>query len=68
MPTSADGNNDLLTVHEAAELLGVSVATIHRRIDTDELPTFQKLPGLRGAYLLRRSDVEALLFRGGDAA
>jgi excisionase family DNA binding protein len=57
---SVPNHDDLITVAEAAELLDTSVATIHRRIKSGNLPAAKKLPGLRGAVLLRRSDVEAV--------
>ena len=61
MPADAD----LMTVAESAKVAGCSVATVHRRIASGDLTPARKLPGLRGAYLLRRSDVLALV--GGAA-
>jgi len=49
---------DLLSAAEAAELLGCSKRTIHRRILRGELPAARQMPGETGAFLLRRSDVE----------
>jgi len=51
--------DDLLTSSEVARLLQVSVPTINRWAGSGRLPSAQKLPGIRGAYLFRRSDVEA---------
>jgi excisionase family DNA binding protein len=49
--------DDLITAAEAAHLLGCSVPTVHRRIARGELAVVHRLPGLRGAVLLRRADV-----------
>jgi len=51
---------ELLGVREAAQIVGVSVATIKRAAATGNLPPAHKLPGANGAYLFHRSDVEAL--------
>lgn len=62
---------DLVTAQEAADILGFSVATITRLAttpeDRPELPTFTKAPGLRGARLFRRIDVERLALQRGAA-
>jgi hypothetical protein len=52
---------DLISVAEATRILGCSVPTICRRIATGRLVPAKKLPGIRGAFLLRRADVEAIL-------
>jgi len=52
--------SELLGVSEAAELVGVSIATIKRAAIAGRLPVARKLPGATGAYLFRRADVEAL--------
>jgi excisionase family DNA binding protein len=46
-------------VTEAAQLLGVDTRTIHRRILRGELTAEKLNGGLRAAYLLERSEVEA---------
>jgi excisionase family DNA binding protein len=51
---------DPITVQEAADILGVSTTTIHRRIGDGTLTPITKVDGLRGPYLLSRADVEAL--------
>ena len=51
---------DLVTTAEAAQMLGVSVATVNRRADKGEIPVAAKAPGKRGARLFRREDVQAL--------
>lgn len=49
---------DLITAREAVEILGCSMSTLHRWADTGQLATAKKLPGVRGARLFLRSDVE----------
>lgn len=58
---------DLITSPEAAQLLGCSIRTIHRRVDAGELTPFRKLPGPNGAYLFWRVDVDAYIRRAADA-
>lgn len=53
--------DELLTSTEVGGLLGCSGRTIQRRADAGEIPVAHKLPGPNGAYLFRRSDVDALL-------
>ncbi len=53
-------DTDLLTTAEAAELTGWSVPTINRWADDGTLPTAHKLPGIRGARLFLRADVDQL--------
>lgn len=63
--------DDLITTQEAGLILGKSARTVQRMILADELASVRKLPGPNGAYLLRRSDVDALnsgAAAGGDAA
>lgn len=52
--------SELLGVSEAAELVGVSIATIKRAAVAGHLPIAHKMPGQTGAYLFHRADVEAL--------
>lgn len=59
---------DLIGTKEASELIGESVKNTIRRIERGEITAVTKLPGLRGAYLFNRSDIEALLTPKGDAA
>ncbi len=56
----ANEDDDLVTATDAAEMLGVSKPTLNRMALEGALPAAHKLPGLRGARLFRRSDVEAL--------
>lgn len=54
-------DDDLITTAEALEVLGKSSATtISRYVTAGKLTPARKLPGLRGAYLFRRADVERL--------
>ena len=51
---------DLLTTAQAAEVLGVSVATVHRMEADGELPVALKVTGLRGPKFFNRDAVEAI--------
>lgn len=52
--------NELLTSPQAGLILGKSARTIQRMADDGKLPVAQKLNGPNGAFLFRRSDIEAL--------
>lgn len=52
-------DDTLLTSPQAGLILGCSARTVQRMADAGGLPIAQKLPGPNGAYLFRRSDVEA---------
>lgn len=57
---------DLVSTAEAADILGVSIASVTRlAAPTDgskpKLPTYYKAPGVRGARTFRRSDVLKLV-------
>lgn len=54
----------LIGTSEAAELLGESPRQFIRRVERHDIIPAMKLPGLRGAYLFDRSDVEALVTTG----
>lgn len=56
----SDGDT-LLTSPQAGLILNKSARTVQRMADAGELPVAQKLPGPNGAYLFRRSDIEALV-------
>lgn len=58
MPRMA--TDDLLTTSEVCETLEVGTSTISRWVADGRLKPARKLPGLRGAFLFRRSDVEAI--------
>lgn len=54
-------NTDLVNTAQAREILGkASPSTIARMVAAGKLVPVTKLPGLRGAYLFHRADVEAL--------
>lgn len=53
-------NTDLIPTAEVAAILGKEVRTVHRMVERRELTPAVKTPGLRGAYLFRREDVERL--------
>jgi DNA-binding transcriptional MerR regulator len=53
----------LLPTSEAASILQCDVRTIHRLVRRGQLTPTLKAPGLRGAYMFRRADVEALAQR-----
>lgn len=50
---------DLLAVTEVAEILGVSVRTVHRMVARNTLQSVAKMGGATGMYLFQRKDVEA---------
>lgn len=50
----------LLTTAEVADRLGWSIAKVNRKAAVGVLPVAQKLPGLTGANLFDRADVELL--------
>lgn len=52
---------DLVGVAEAAEMTGLDRRTLHRKVERGELHAVSKLPGLRGAYIFNRADIDALL-------
>lgn len=52
-------HDELLTSAQASLLLAKSGRTVQRMAEAGALPIAQKLPGPNGAYLFRRSDVEA---------
>lgn len=54
-------HHELIGTKEASELIGESVKNTIRRVERDELKPVTKLPGLRGAYLFNRSDIEAII-------
>lgn len=52
-----DKKGNYISVAEAAELLGLDKRTIHRRIASGQYASVYKLPGIRGSYVLDRSEV-----------
>lgn len=54
---------------EAARILGLSRSQVNRLAATGRIPFVVKAPGVRGAYIFDRTDIEALLSpSNGDAA
>lgn len=51
-------SDELISTREAAELVGVSVRQFIRQVERGDVSPAKKFPGIRGAYLFRRSDVE----------
>lgn len=60
MHKDAHTATDLITTAEAAQVLGVHVATISRMVASGRLTPAVKVPGKRGAFLFRPEDVDAL--------
>ncbi|WP_045194696.1 helix-turn-helix domain-containing protein [Rhodococcus sp. B7740] len=52
---------ELLTSGEAGVLLTKSARTVQRMVDAGTLKPVRRLPGVNGAFLFKRSDVEALM-------
>lgn len=50
---------DLIPAAEVARIYGCHVRTVHRMVADGRLVPAIKAPGVRGAYLFRRSDVLA---------
>lgn len=57
--------DQLLTSTQAGALLNKSGRTVTRMAEAGRIPIAQRLPGPNGAFLFRRSDVEALLAPAG---
>lgn len=53
---------NIIGAAEAAELLHEDVRTVQRKAKAGIYPA-EKFTGLRGAYMFRRTDIEALLNR-----
>lgn len=52
--------NNLIGVAEASQITGLDKRTLHRKVERGELTPVSKLPGLRGAYIFNRSEIEKL--------
>lgn len=61
MPNDTQTDSDLITTATVAQMLYKDVSTISRMVARGDLVPAVKVPGKRGAYLFRRSDVERLL-------
>jgi excisionase family DNA binding protein len=60
--------DNLIATLEAAQLLGVSVRTVHRMVAQGHLTPAAKVPGRTGAYLFAADDVHAFAATIGRAA
>lgn len=58
--------SEVLTTPEASHLLGVSIRTVHRRVEAGDLAALRKLPGPNGAFLFERSEIERYQARAAD--
>jgi excisionase family DNA binding protein len=68
MPTgNGERKSRHITVAEAAALIGVDRSAVVKMVKRGELEPYSKLPGRTGAYLLRRSHVEAIAAKRGAA-
>lgn len=54
-------DTELVSTKTAAEIAGLSVATINRWVREGRLTPIAEADGIRGARFYRRSDVEALV-------
>lgn len=52
---------ETISTAETAAMLGMSVSQINRLAAAGDLPVIAKAPGIRGAYLFDRADVERIL-------
>ncbi len=59
--------NDLIGSAEACRILGVDKATITRWVTAGTLTPAHKLPGLNGAYLFTRADINQLAAERAEA-
>lgn len=61
MPNDGTGETpEIITAPEASVLLRCSIRSVHRLIDSEQLPVIRKLPGPNGAFLIHRAEVEKL--------
>lgn len=63
--TGQDRDSGLLTTAEAARKLGVSTATVNRRVRLGDLTPALQFPGIRGARLYAPADIDALANKEG---
>lgn len=60
-PLTATEESEYLSTTEVAEMMDASSSTVYRYVERGLLPVAHRIAAHRGAYLYRRSDVEALL-------
>ena len=58
--SSEIGSPTAISTADASALLSVSTTTLHTLVHGGHLRPLAKAPGLRGAYIFGRADVEAL--------
>lgn len=58
-----NSGDDLMTTAQVAELLGITVAWANKQAARGRLPVAHKLPGLTGAYLFHRDEIELIADR-----
>jgi len=56
-----DNRSEFVSTAEVVEATGKSVATVTRWVASGKLDPIHKGNGVRGAFLFRRADIEALL-------
>lgn len=61
MPKVAIASDDLIPTAEVAKMAGCDVATVARWVRDGRLTPAVQAPGIRGARLFRRSDVEVFI-------
>lgn len=59
MHKEAQATPNLITTADAAQMLGVHVATVSRMVASGRLAPAIKVPGKTGAFLFHPEDVEA---------
>lgn len=60
--------DELITTAQAAEILRITVAWANKQAAAGRLPVAHKLPGLTGAYLFHRDEIEAEAQRRASSA
>ena len=65
--SSAIGSQTAISTADAAALLSVSTTTLHTLVHGGHLRPLAKAPGIRGAYIFDRADVEALAAKRNEA-
>ena len=58
---------DLMSTAEAADRLGISIATLNRWAKNGAVAPIVQAPGRTGARMFRREDIEALAEKRGAA-
>ena len=61
-------DNQQIATAEAAQILGSSVSQLNRLAASGQIPYVAKAPGIRGAYIFNRLDIEALAPKPAEVA